>query len=279
MLIKKVIVVISLLIKYGKRVSEKFNECALSAYAGQAAFFMMLSFFPFLLFFFSLLNLTPLTENDFMTWMATMLPETFHDYVAGFTREIYKGSTGRISITVISAIFLSSKAFLALQQGLNAVYEVKEQRNYILLRIYGMLYSVVLAVVMIFLLGIVVFGKWFHVHFFAQIPIVGDMIGRILDFRVSIAILILFVFMWIMYCFLPNQKQRWKEQVVGAVIASAGWILFSYGFSIYVERFNNYASFYGTMTTIALVMVWLYGCMYMFFLGGLLNHFLSLEEW
>lgn len=274
---KRCIVFARLLMKYGKRIADKFQECALSAYAGQAAFFMMLSFFPFLLFFFSLLNLTPLTEKDFMVWMSTMLPETFHDYVAGFTREIYKGSTGRISITVISAIFLSSKAFLALQQGVNAVYGVKEQRNYVLLRILGMFYSIVLAVVMIFLLGIVVFGKWFHAHFFVQIPIVGELIGRILDFRVSIAILVLFVFMWMMYCFLPNQKQRWKEQVVGAVLASAGWILFSYGFSVYVERFNNYASFYGAMTTIALVMVWLYGCMYMFFLGGLLNHFLCME--
>ena len=31
-----------------------FSESSISAYAGQAAFFLMLSFFPFLLFFFSL---------------------------------------------------------------------------------------------------------------------------------------------------------------------------------------------------------------------------------
>ena len=38
-----------------------FSESSISAYAGQAAFFLMLSFFPFLLFFFSLLSWTPLT--------------------------------------------------------------------------------------------------------------------------------------------------------------------------------------------------------------------------
>lgn len=42
-----------------------FSESSISAYAGQAAFFLMLSFFPFLLFFFSLLSWTPLTEADF----------------------------------------------------------------------------------------------------------------------------------------------------------------------------------------------------------------------
>ena len=35
-----------------------FSESSISAYAGQAAFFLMLSFFPFLLFFFSIVILS-----------------------------------------------------------------------------------------------------------------------------------------------------------------------------------------------------------------------------
>lgn len=268
-------VIVRLLIKYGMKINQRYQDSAVSAYAGQASFFMMLSFFPFLLFFFSLLNLTPLTEQDFMTWLFTVFPDTFQNYVSGFTREIYAGSTGRISITMISAIFLSSKAFLALQQGLNAVYEVKEQRNYVVLRIYGMFYSIVLAVIMIFMLAVMVFGKWIHSHFLARVPIVGELANRFLDFRVLISMLVLFVFMWIMYYFLPNQKQHWKYQIPGALFSAVGWVLFSYSFSIYVNYFNNYASFYGTMTTIALVMVWLYGCMYVFFLGGMINSFID----
>ena len=56
---------------------------------------------------------------------------------------------------------------------------------------------------------------------------------------------------------------------------SSGWVVFSYGFSIYVDRFSNYSSFYGATTTIALAMVWLYGCMYMIFLGGLINRLIE----
>lgn len=46
---------------------------------------------------------------------------------------------------------------------------------------------------------------------------------------------------------------------------------FSGIFSVYVDKYNNYSSFYGTMTTIALIMVWLYGCMYVLFIGGIIN--------
>ena len=122
------------------------------------------------------------------------MPEAFEDVVSGFTQEIYKGSTGRISITMIFAIFLSSKAFLSLQQGMNAVYEVKEQRNYVLLRIYGMIYSLILAVILVFMLALMVFGNWIHMHFLAKLPLIGELADRILNFRILISGLILFVF-------------------------------------------------------------------------------------
>ena len=272
---RKRIEIMKILIKYGRRISDIFQKAALSAYAGQSAFFMMLSFFPFLLFFFSVLNLTPLSQEDFTIWLLTVVPEAFEDVVSGFTQEIYKGSTGRISITMIFAIFLSSKAFLSLQQGMNAVYEVKEQRNYVLLRIYGMIYSLILAVILVFMLALMVFGNWIHMHFLAKIPLVGELASRILNFRILISGMVLFVFMWLIYVFLPNQKQKWSAQIPGAIFASVGWVVFSYGFSIYVDRFSNYSSFYGATTTIALAMVWLYGCMYMIFLGGLINRLIE----
>ena len=272
---RKRIEIMKILIKYGRRISDIFQKAALSAYAGQSAFFMMLSFFPFLLFFFSVLNLTPLSQEDFTIWLLTVVPEAFEDFVKGFTQEIYKGSTGRISITMLFAIFLSSKAFLSLQQGMNAVYEVKEQRNYILLRIYGMIYSLILALILVFMLALMVFGNWIHMHFLAKLPLIGELADRILNFRILISGLILFVFMWLIYVFLPNQKQTWRAQIPGAVFSSVGWVAFSYGFSIYVDYFSNYSSFYGATTTIALAMVWLYGCMYMIFLGGLINRLIE----
>lgn len=272
---RKRIEIMKILIKYGRRISDIFQKAALSAYAGQSAFFMMLSFFPFLLFFFSVLNLTSLSQEDFTIWLLTVVPEAFEDFVKGFTQEIYKGSTGRISITMLFAIFLSSKAFLSLQQGMNAVYEVKEQRNYILLRIYGMIYSLILALILVFMLALMVFGNWIHMHFLAKLPLIGELADRILNFRILISGLILFVFMWLIYVFLPNQKQTWRAQIPGAVFSSVGWVAFSYGFSIYVDYFSNYSSFYGATTTIALAMVWLYGCMYMIFLGGLINRLIE----
>ncbi len=240
----------------------------ISAYAGQAAFFLMLSFFPFLMFFFALLDRTPLTEAEFSAWVMSFIPESFWGLISTFATEIYEGSSsGRLSLTIIMAVFLSAKAFISLQNGLNSMYQVRETRNIVLREVYAMIYSVVFALMLLLVLGLLVFGNYIYERLFDWIPIWGGLV----HFRMLICIPVLFLFFWVLYIALPNRKQRFKKQIPGAVIAAAGWIIFSAIFSIYVDKFTRYATFYGTMTLVALIMVWLYGCMYVLFAGGFIN--------
>ncbi len=247
---------------------QNYQNSKLPIYAGQTTFFLILSSFPFLLFFFSLLKLTPLSEADLFYWAEHLIPHSLSGTLTALTNEIYaKSNGGTISITILSALWLSSKAFVSLQQGLNVMYQVKETRNYLLMRLYGVFYSVVLAFLLQIVLGIMVFGNKIRNDI---LP--GTLLfEQIIDFRMIICVPVLFLFFLLLYVFLPNRKQLAKGQVPGAIFASVAWIIFSYGFSIYVDTFSNYTSFYGTMTTIALIMIWLYGCMYMLFLGGLIN--------
>ena len=68
----------------------------------------------------------------------------------------------------------------------------------------------------------------------------------------------------------PN-RVTFTSQLPGAITATIGWLGFSYLYSFYVDHISNYSSIYGAMTTIALLMVWLYACMYILFFGGWLN--------
>jgi membrane protein len=257
------------------RLIGKYQESSLTIYAGQTAFFLILSAFPFLLFFFALLQLTPLTETDFISWASQIVPSSLSASLSEIANEIYEGSSGGIiSATIITSLWLSSKAFVSLQRGLNVMYQVNETRNYVLMRLYGVFYSVVLAVLLVVLLGILVFGNSIRSHLFPQ----AHILGKVIHMRVLICIPALFLFFLIIYVVIPNRKQLIKRQVPGAAFAAAGWIIFSYFFSIYVDKFTNYASFYGTMTTIALIMLWLYGCMYVLFLGGWINSALEMRS-
>lgn len=251
-----------------KDISQDFTSADISVYSGQAAFFLILSFFPFLMFFFSLLNLTPLTEQEFMDWVMTIVPSSFHETLEYFTGEIYEGiSGGKITATVVVAVFMSSKAFVSLERGMNAMYHVKETRNMVKRYLYSMLYSIVFAFLLLSLLAIMVFGKRLLAQLFQLLPFLEEVV----HFRMIICIPILFGFFLLLFVVLPNRKQRVKQQIPGAALATAGWLIFSGLFSVYVDKYTRYSSFYGTMTTIALIMVWLYGCMYVLFVGGFIN--------
>lgn len=77
-------------------------------------------------------------------WASSFIPESFGDIMKDLASEVYASGTGRLSITMITAVYLSSKAFISFQLGLDDMYHVKENRNFILRRIYSVLYSIVL---------------------------------------------------------------------------------------------------------------------------------------
>ena len=73
---------------------KKYKESSISIYSGQTAFFIILSFFPFMLFFFTLLNLTPFTETDFLAWAGAIIPVSLQGALETFTSEVFNGNTG-----------------------------------------------------------------------------------------------------------------------------------------------------------------------------------------
>ena len=56
--------------------------------------------------------------------------------------------------------------------------------------------------------------------------------------------------------------------------SATAWYVFSFGLSIYVDYFNGF-SMYGSLTTIALIMLWLYFCMYIMMMTVEFNVFLE----
>lgn len=66
-----------------------------------------------------------------------------------------------------------------------------------------------------------------------------------------------------------------KKQLPGALFTACAWQLISFVFSIYLDIFKGFSSMYGSLTTIILLMLWLYMCMYAILLGGEVNALLE----
>ena len=75
-----------------------------------------------------------------------------------------------------------------------------------------------------------------------------------------------------MYAYVPGTKQGFKMQLPGAAFAAIGWSATTWAFSVYIDTFNGFDT-YGNLTTIIVMMLWLYAIMYIILVGAYLNRY------
>ena len=259
---------------------KKINKAAIAAYSGQTAYMLILSFFPFFLFLLSLLQLTPVSKSYLLTAMQLFLPESLGAFVLSLIDTLYQNHFySLLPITVLFALWPGSKAFLSLIRGLNSIYKIEETRNWFILRFWSVLYTILFAILLLSTLTVLVFGNSLFLHFKKYFPFLEESLLPFISLRSVIAFLVMLLFFTLLYKSIPNfpkeKKIKFTSQLPGALLATSGWLSFSFLYSYYIDHFSNYIVIYGSMAAIAFLMVWLYACMYMLFLGGLLNFVLQ----
>lgn len=264
------------LINYIRYFTNRLNRHCISAFSGQACLFIIISFFPFVMFLLTMIRYLPITESALLHMCTEVLPTAFSSFVVSIMKEIYSKSTNALlSVTVITALWSASRGFLTITKGLNYVYDIRETRNYILLRLVSTGYTLIFALLIIITLVVLVFGNRLYHEINMVNPLLGNLLGMIVDFRTCLGFFILLLFFLMLYLFIPNRKSRLLNELPGAIVSSIGWILFSYLFSIYIDHFGNYSYTYGSLTAIVLLMLWLYACMFILFIGGEVNMFFT----
>ena len=264
-----------------KRIKKIYHKCVefttqvaddhVGAYAAQSAFFFMLCLIPIILLLLMLVRYTPVTKADVMTAVMQVFPSSVNSLITTIVNQVYNQSMGVIPITVIVALWSAGKGVLAVTSGLNCVYECSETRNYIFLRIRSTLYTVMFILVIVSLLVLSVFGNSLNIFIAEHIPFMTSMADWLIEARTYITPALLVVFSLLIYKFLPNRKDKFRKQIPGAIFTAIGWMVISWIFSVYVDVFQGFSSMYGSLTTIVLIMLWMYFCMYSILLGGEVN--------
>lgn len=253
-----------------------FSKNTLSVHAAHVVFFIIVSFFPFIMFFFTLLRYTPLTEESILHLLEAVVPGSINNVLGTWINEAYRQSSGTIlSITVITTLWSGSKGFMGITYGLDKIYGVKNRRNWLVNRLSSLMYTVAFAAILLISLIVIVYGNQILIAIDSFFSIETPLFIGIFSLRSILGFTIFFLFFLLIYMFIPDRKPKLKEEVPGALFTSVLWILFSYLFSIYIDYFSNFSSVYGSLTYIVLFMLWMYVCMDILFLGALINRFLA----
>ncbi|WP_236895819.1 YihY/virulence factor BrkB family protein [Clostridium beijerinckii] len=242
------------------------------ALASQLAYYLILSFFPFMLFLMTLAGFSSISSKQILGQLNVMLPRSVLELTQSTVVEIFDNQyTGLLGISILLTLWTASSAFKAIIKSINKAYNFKEERSFIKLSIISMLGILALAVTIILALTALVFGN-----------VIGDYIKSINPFYEIILIIwnifryafILAIMISIFICvykFAPAKKLVWKEVIAGSIFSTVGWVLVSFVFSFYIDNFNNYSRFYGSLGAVFILMTWLFLISIIFILGVEIN--------
>lgn len=265
------------LIRLIRRISDRLSEYRISLYAANASFYIVLSVFPAMVLLLSLVPLLGYTQSALTAALHSVLPsflQPLFDYIVIDLTE--SGSTvAALSLSAIGAVWSSSRGVYCIELGLNAISGRRSRRPYLVRRLYGMLHMVFFIAALLLTLFLWMFGREVADYcILSDVPIL-HMLGTLLRWRAPILMLLLTALFSTLYLAYGSRRQKLRYVVPGAFAATIGWFVVSALFSLYVQYFGDFSRFYGSLSALAMSMLWLYTCLSVLFYGQVLNLYLA----
>lgn len=252
---------------------KRLNKDHVGAYAAQSAYFILLSFIPFVLLLVTLVKYTPLTQEIVTTALIRMVPEEFSSFIRVIVNEVFGKSAAFVPVSAIIALWSAGKGVNALSKGLNCIYQVEETRGYVINRLRSAVYTLIFVVAVAVTLLLLVFGNQIQMGIAERFPVIAKVTSVIVGMRTMITLVLLCLVFLMIYKFVPNRSATLKSQIPGAMVSSVAWSLFSLAFSIYIDLTPGTVNMYGSLTTLVLIMLWLYFCMWILLIGAEINSY------
>ncbi|MCM1182695.1 MAG: YihY/virulence factor BrkB family protein [Roseburia sp.] len=251
--------------------TRKIKYDHVSSFAGHAALFVLMSLVPMLMFCVSIFQYLPVNVGEVSSYVLTVMPRELEPLLQQIIGEVYGSTTVMQSFTVLMTLFCASKGVYAVIIGMNAVYGIRETRSMVVMYALAIIYVVIFFLMLGLTMVLVVLGNNLFGALVRHIP--GLLLFERL-FRYGkyvITPLLLVVLFMLIYMKLPNRKSRIQYEFPGAVFSTVVWLIYSWGFSFYIDNYANYSVTYGSLATIVIFILWLYGTMNIIFVGAEIN--------
>ncbi|CEA03355.1 hypothetical protein BN1050_01540 [Metalysinibacillus saudimassiliensis] len=245
----------------------------ISALGAQLAYFFLLSFFPLIIFLVTLLPFLNLQVEQIYSFLATIMPIEIYTMIEGTLKDVLTNRNGGLlSIGILGTVWSASKGINALMNALNKAYET-ESKSGMKDRALSLVFTLALVIVVLLALVLPIFGQQIISFMTSFIDIEMSFVNLFGVISWVMPPLLIFIVLIGLYWVVPNTNPRLKLRSVwlGAVFATAAWMILTYGFSFYVDNFGNFSATYGSIGGVIMLMLWLYFTGMILIFGGILN--------
>lgn len=247
------------------------NKTNIFAYSAQVAFYFTLALFPLLYIIVKFTALFSVSSDMVLDMLYYMFPKEAYNIIFYDLKSL--SDTGSVWGLVSSALiaFFSASLFIhSLKTALRLGIREKSPYSFWVQR------GISVLITMVFALAI-----QFSIVFASSLNIITGFVTRYFGMNfftgsvsMIIAALIFLVDLVLLYMFIPSKRISFMSALPGAVIAEILFVLSLGVYSYYVSRIADYSIFYGALSSVIVLIVWLYVCSLILLFGGFVNNYI-----
>lgn len=257
--------------KFIKEIFDILNKREMRVLPGNIAFFFMMAFIPILTIIIYLASYFSISIETVKHLINTLLPgesaQTITDIISG------KSFDGHIGLFNLATIVIATNGTYSIITASNTLYNVKKTDT-LRDRVKSVWLFLIMIILMLFIIIVPIFGDKLlllgkKVKLFSNIS--GRLVSLFNIIKWPISIFIIYFNVKLVYIISPAIEIKSQDTTAGAFFTTTGWTLATFIFSLYLKYFAHYDIIYGNLSSIIILMMWLYMVSYIFVLGLAIN--------
>lgn len=255
---------------YIKKLYSIIKKPEMEILPGHLAFFLVLSIIPLILMFVALASRFSVSVDLITNFINDVLPKEVGTILVPY---FTTGVDFNAILFMVMGFVLASNGLYSVIVSANTLYS-NNKGSYLKRRIKSFVLTFMLLFLFVFMVVVMAFGDNLMLVFKETLDI--DLIYQYfymvyLIIKWPFAIMYIFFVINLIYTIAPDDKVKSKSVFKGSFFTTISWMLVTYGYSYYAANFAKYDFIYGSLSSIVVMMIWIYILSYLFIIGMAIN--------
>lgn len=248
-----------------------FTKPEMEILPGNLAFSLVLSIVPIITLFVLSASFFNLSIDSFINFMNRTFPKEVSSILLPIVSG--KGFNFNVGLFIVAGFSVASNGLYSVIITSNAMYQIDDSTIF-KRRIKAVILSFVLVFLFLFILIVLAFGNVLIkilLGFVADPNTIRKLYSIFVLLKWPISFITIFFTINFIYAVAPDKSLTSKYTRKGAFFTALLWLLVTSIYSYYVSNITNYDLFYGSLSSIMVLMIWVYILSYVFVLGIAVN--------
>ena len=249
------------------RVYKAFNKMEMRVLPGNVAFFFVLALIPIITMVIAVVSRFSISIDTVTKFVSDFFPKDASNIIVNvISGKSFDGSLGVFSFVIL---LVATNGTYAIINASNTLYNIKKS-DVVKDRVKSFVLLSILLLLIVFILIVPVFGvkilKFIHNN-----NLNNNLIIIFKLIKWPLTFFFIYITLKLIYTISPSQKIGSNTTTYGALFTTIIWIVATIIFSYYLKYFANYNIIYGNLSSIIILMIWIYLISYVFVMGIAIN--------